>query len=475
MLSGSASISCILNGPVDEWDLACIFSVFGSIAEAIGYSEFPARHTDIQQMLKRVIGAVKDSSNENCPHIILPVLATLLSLLLLASRSVISPLDLQMVGLEDCFFINMIKIKVLRSNPYVLGLIFLLWLHTESAHRQSPKQRHTSNQSSTTSSSAPSPSSDNIEGNICDDGIISIVDLLSLAIDCIADAHRTGSYPTPDDDYFIWLAFYAFHRYSSRLSKAIASYVHTQDSSDHHELECYTTCTTKNVSHSSVGFRASLISSNLVPDKSLLLMASMCTNASSDLLNEENTILPTSQSGMAQDNFNLPSTNDASYIMFLIEAYFLLFPDRSNCIADILCYVPYLPQSFISPIMGLLAPPILTELSFNVRISTRNRCILGLIFVNAVLAQTVIAYQYAITARYLLRQMKFSWIRAYIPLSVISPNVYFFGARSRVFHITILDDDEYINEVRLLLNNKSRVNESPEDGSRRVNIRRSKK
>lgn len=203
-------------------------------------------------------------------------------------------------------------------------------------------------------------------------------------------------------------------------------------------------------------------------------MASMCTDASDDLLNTESLVFPEVQCQVDQDCSNPPSTNDASYVIFLIESYFLLFPDKSAYMADVLCYTPYLPQRFISPIMGLLAPPILTEMSLDLQTTNRNRCILGLIFVNAVLAQTVSAYQYAITSRCLLKQMKFSWIRAYIPLSVLSSNVYFFGARSKVFQITILDDDEYISEVRLLLNNQPYKTESLKNGSQKNSIRRSK-
>lgn len=45
---------------------------------------------------------------------------SLLGVLLLGARSVISPLNLRMVGLEDCIFIDMIKIKVLWSIHMLL-------------------------------------------------------------------------------------------------------------------------------------------------------------------------------------------------------------------------------------------------------------------------------------------------------------------------------------------------------------------
>lgn len=469
MLSNHASISGVLAGPIDEWDLNHILNVFGSIAEITGYSDFPVRCADIKCVLNKLIDAMKDPSNEHYSHILLLVLMTLLSLLLLASRSVISPLNLRLIGLGDCIFINMINIKMLRSNPYTLGLIFLLWLHKTFVDSQDQNHDQQSNQPLNSPTIISHQSPDSIDIN----DIRSVVDLLSLTINCVANIHRTGSNPTHSDQYFVYVAFYAFHRHSSRLSETIINYANTRRFSNHHELEhCATTI---NTPHKSDYSTTSLISSNLIPEKSLLLMASMCIDASSDLLNESDPPDPSIQNRIAQDCFNPPSTKDASYIAFLIEIYFILFPDKSTCIADVLCYVPYLPQRFISPLMGLLAPPILTELSFNIQVTTRNRCILGLVFVNAVLAQTVIAYQYVTTARCLLKQMKFSWIKAYVPLSVLSSNNYFFGARSKVFQLTVLDDDEYINEMRLLLNNQQHVNESPKDGSRRNNVRRSKK
>ncbi|ESU37011.1 Hypothetical protein DHA2_152835 [Giardia duodenalis] len=470
MLSGFAYVACVLDGPIDEWNVTHILNVFASIAETIGYGEFPSHRMEIHQALRQLIEAAKGSSGTRYSRTILLVLMSLLGVLLLGARSVISPLNLRMVGLEDCIFIDMIKIKVIWSNPYALGLIFLLRLHAAFIHRQD----HVSLASSLMSSPGPTYS----EGSTDDSDLKSIVDLLSVIIDRVADVHRTDSTPTPDDEYFTWLAFCAFHRYSSRLAETIKSYTYAQDPDPCSELAptsaSLPTETTRMQSLSSC-FQNPLFSHKLLPTKSLLLMASMCTDASDDLLNTESLVFPEVQCQVDQDCSNPPSTNDASYIIFLIESYFLLFPDKSAYMADVLCYTPYLPQRFISPIMGLLAPPILTEMSLDLQTTNRNRCILGLIFVNAVLAQTVSAYQYAITSRCLLKQMKFSWIRAYIPLSVLSSNVYFFGARSKVFQITILDDDEYISEVRLLLNNQPYRTESLKNGSQKNSIRRSKK
>lgn len=464
MLSGSSSsVASILSRPIDEWHLVRILNTFASIAEAIGYREFPIPRAEIQHVLNHLVRTIKEPSNDNYSRTTLLVLVSLLSVLLLASRSVISPLNLQTVGLEDCVFVAMTKIKLIRSNPYVLGLIFLLRLHTAFVHRQE--------QGLLVASLASSHGSDEIESAIDDNDLVSIVDLLSVIISRIADIKRTDFCSSPDDEHFIWLAFCAFHRYSSRLAETILGYIHIQDTWPGFDLD---SISTEKV-HCSSSFQGSLLSSSFLPNKNLLLMASMCTDTSGDLLNTEDIVFPAAPCRIDQNCSNAPSANDASYIMFLIEAYFLLFPDKSIYIADILCYTPYLPQSFISPIMGLLAPPVLTELSFDLQITNRNRCILGLIFINAVLAQTVSAYQYAITARCLLKQMKFSWIRAYIPLSAISSNVYFFGARSKVFQITILEDNEYINEVRLLLTSQPYVSESPRDRSQRNNVRRSKK
>lgn len=470
MLSGFAYVACTLSGPIDEWNVNHILNAFASIAEAIGYGELSSHCREIRQAIRQLIEAAEGPSDAHHSRTVLLVLISLLGVLLLGARSAVSPLNLRMVGLEDCILIDMIKIKIIWSNPCALGLIFLLRLHTAFVHRQ--------DRASFVSSLISSPSLNYNESSTDDSDLVSIINLMSAIINRVAYIQRTDLAPTPDDEYFTQLAFYAFHRYSSRLAETIRRYACAQGPDAYSESDSTSAPLSIEITRmQSLGFcfQNPLFSNKFLPNKSLLLMASMCTDASDDLLNTRNLMLPEVQCQVDQDCSNSPSTNDASYITFLIESYFLLFPDKPTYMADILCYTLYLPQRFISPIMGLLAPPILTEMSLNPQTSNRNRCILGLIFVNAVLAQTVSAYQYATTSRYLLKQMKFSWIRAYIPLSVISSNVYFFGARSRVFHITILDDDKYISEVRFLLNSQPYITESPKDGSQRDSIRRSKK
>lgn len=56
--------------------------------------------------------------------------------------------------------------------------------------------------------SSPGPTCS--EGSTDDSDLKSIVDLLSVIIDRVADVHRTDSTPTPDDEYFTWLAFARF-------------------------------------------------------------------------------------------------------------------------------------------------------------------------------------------------------------------------------------------------------------------------